>query len=117
MRLIKEQVGMDRFNAEMREYLLKAFKTTVTGVLARQHGRGGSDEQRHGARARAQIGAAGTHEGTPGLTEQMASLSEQMDSLGSRISSLEGQVTSRLTGLEEQIAALMHMVRSSNATL
>ena len=38
MRLIEEQVGLDRFNSEMREYLLKAFKATVTGVLARHHG-------------------------------------------------------------------------------
>ena len=64
MRLIEEQVGLDRFNNEMREYLLKAFKATVTGVLARRHGgnagggagggrrggRGGGDRSVDGAR-------------------------------------------------------------------
>ena len=60
MRLIEEQVGLDRFNNEMREYLLKAFKATVTGVLARHHsgnagsgaggGRGGSSRSVDGAR-------------------------------------------------------------------
>jgi hypothetical protein len=44
MALIEEQVGLERFNAEMREYLLKAFKTTVTSVLARQQGGG---DRRH----------------------------------------------------------------------
>ena len=103
MGLIEEQVGLDRFNAEMREYLLKAFKTTVTGVLARQHGRGGgSGEQRHGVRPRVHLGVAATQEGAPGLSEQMGSLSQQMDSLASRMSSLE-----------EQIAALMCMMRGS----
>ena len=46
--LIEKQVGLERFDAEMREYLLKAFKMTVTSVLARQQGGGEVRQQGSG---------------------------------------------------------------------
>ena len=139
MRLIDEQVGLDRFNSEMREYLLKAFKATVTGVLARHHGgnaggRGGggrrsmrgmrSDLPRRRASTPAEAAPAaprtlaaptGSTAGALVMAEAgagagagsnaSAALGEQMGQLCSRMSALEGQVGSRMSALEEQMAS------------
>ena len=153
MRLIEEQVGLDRFNSEMREYLLKAFKATVTGVLARHHGgnagsgagggrrggRGGGGRSVGGARGMggmrgdaSQRHVAGPAEASPAAPRALAAgggstagalvtteaeagvgsnapaaLGEQLGQVCWRMSALEGQVGSRMSALEEQMGSQM----------
>ena len=153
MRLIEEQVGLDRFNSEMREYLLKAFKATVTGVLARHHGGNagsgaGGGRSVGGARGMggmrddaSQRRVAGPAEASPAAPQALAAgggstagalvtteaeagvgsnapaaLGEQLGQVCWRMSALEGQVGSRMSALEAQVGSRMSALEEQMAS-
>ena len=135
MALIQEQVGLDRFNTEMREYLLKAFKTTVTSVLALKHGGGEVRSRavseppkvslaRVAGQQRREKPPASTLDSVAGfdtLGARMNDLGYRMSDLeaqvGSRMSALESQMSSRVSALEGQVASQMGVVASRMSAL
>ena len=129
MKLIQQQVGLDRFNAEMREYLLKAFKTTMMTVLALRHGDRGAQRgavvstpaenvspytvMPSGAAGNTSVVTAGVAGGGT-LATRVEALSAQ---LGARMSTLEDQIASHATAQASHASAQNEQLSSRMSAL